>query len=172
MTELSSTRSETQPPTHTWGEAPLVDLIEHILITYHHPLRADLDTAVALAERVAQVHGPRDASGRLARLSGCVTLLRGELLLHLQKEEQVLFPWLRAGRGRTAGAPVAVMQHEHRAAEELLVQIQALTGDFVVPAGACAKWTALWQLLERLQRELREHITLEDKVLFPRALAG
>ena len=76
MTELSSTRSETQPPTHTWGEAPLVDLIEHILITYHHPLRADLDTAVALAERVAQVHGPRDASGRLARLSGCVTLLR------------------------------------------------------------------------------------------------
>lgn len=174
MTDLSRSQGETraQQPAHTWDEAPLAELIDHILSTYHAPLREDLDAVVALAQRVLQVHGPRDASGRLARLASALTVLREELLLHLQKEEQVLFPWIRAGRGRTAGAPVAVMQHEHKATEDLLRQLQALTGDFVVPEGACDKWRALWLLLKVLHRDLHAHIALENDVLFPRALAG
>ena len=32
---------------------------------------------------------------------------------HMQKDEQVLFPLVRAGRGRTLAMPVQVLEHEH-----------------------------------------------------------
>jgi regulator of cell morphogenesis and NO signaling len=38
-----------------------------------------------------------------------------------------------------------------------------------VPPGACNTWRALWNGLEALERDLREHIHLENNILFPRA---
>jgi regulator of cell morphogenesis and NO signaling len=39
-----------------------------------------------------------------------------------------------------------------------------------VPEEACAKWRELYRALAELERELMEHIALENSVLFPRAL--
>jgi regulator of cell morphogenesis and NO signaling len=47
-----------------------------------------------------------------------------------------------------------------------------LTNQFEVPAGACATWRALWQGLQSFDADLREHIHLENNILFPRALAA
>ena len=152
-----------------WDEAPVEALVDHILIQYHRPLDHQLPGLQTMAEKVARVHGDKDP--RLAQLRGVVTDLVSELQLHMHKEEQILFPWIVTGDGSPLG-PIRVMQMEHEDAGRSLAAIRELTDEFTIPEGACNTWTALWMGLKNFDRELREHIHLENNVLFPRALAG
>jgi len=88
------------------------------------------------------------------------------------KEEQILFPMIREGRGTEALGPITVMEHEHASAGSALLHLRALTNDYTVPPGACNTWRALWHGLAALEESLHEHIHLENNILFPRALAG
>ena len=99
-----------------------------------------------------------------------VIALKDDLLPHMQKEELVLFPLIRGGRGMLAGGPITVMHVEHEEVGALLRQIRALTDDFTAPDGACGTWRALWQGLADLEADLHEHIHLENNILFPKAL--
>jgi regulator of cell morphogenesis and NO signaling len=89
------------------------------------------------------------------------------------KEERILFPMLRQGAsGPAVFSPVKVMELEHDDHGIHLAKIRALTGDLVIPANACATWTALYRGLERLEAELMQHIHLENNVLFMGAVLG
>lgn len=152
-----------------WAERPLGELIEHILATYHAPLRRDLPDLVGLARKVETVHAEKKDCPR-----GLADLLEGitaEVGSHLEKEEQILFPIIGAGRGPDAGMPIRVMELEHDQHGANLRRIRELTGDLVIPPAACRSWRALYDGLTRLEAELMEHIHLENNVLFPRALA-
>ena len=94
------------------------------------------------------------------------------LELHMQKEEQVLFPLIRGGRGAMAGGPVSIMEREHDEHAVALRRTRELTGDLQSPAAACTTWRALYLRLAALERDLMEHIHLENNVLFPRALGS
>ena len=153
-----------------WDEAELADLIDHILVRFHRPLDEELPRLEAMARRVRDVHG--DEYERLERLNTVVYGLVAELKDHMHKEEQILFPWIRSGDGDTAQGPIQVMLMDHDQAAVALEQIRELTDDFAVPEGACNTWTALWLGLKQFDRELRDHIHLENNVLFPRALNG
>ena len=148
-----------------WSQRPRAELIDHIVQRYHEPLREDLPRLVAMAQKVLQVHGARDPV-RLGLLEALVRDIADELLPHMQKEEAVLFPWLRAGHLARVAMPIEVMRREHEVAGAQLAELRRLTDDYAVPPGACATWRGLWQGLETLDRELREHIHLENNVLF------
>ncbi len=150
-----------------WAEAPLTTLISHIVTRYHRPLPEELARLEELAARVVERHGARDPR-RLPALYDTVIHLRADLRAHLIKEEQVLFPWILSGQPMPENGPVPVLLEEHRCAGEHLGRIRELTGGFVIPEGACAKWRALWQGLEQLERDLQLHLHLENNVLFPR----
>jgi regulator of cell morphogenesis and NO signaling len=64
------------------------------------------------------------------------------------------------------------MMTEHDDHTENLRRTRELTRDFALPSDASVRWRALYQELQRLEDELGKHIELENKVLFPRALAG
>ena len=98
--------------------------------------------------------------------------MHGSVLEHLAKEEQVLFPMILAGQGRLAVGPVHVMEVEHDEHGRDLQTLRRLTGDMQPPEGACPTWRALYLGLQQLERELMEHIHLENNVLFSRALAA
>jgi regulator of cell morphogenesis and NO signaling len=151
-----------------WDERSLPELIDHILTRYHEPLITELPRILAMAHRVQQVHGDKDP--RIAELVARVIALKDDLLPHMQKEELVLFPLIRGGRGMLAGGPITVMHVEHEEVGALLRQIRALTDDFTAPDGACGTWRALWQGLADLEADLHEHIHLENNILFPKAL--
>lgn len=151
-----------------WDQRPLAELTLHLVRRYHEPLRQELPRLLAMAHRVEAVHGDKAACPR-----GLADLLQragDELLLHMQKEEQVLFPLIRAGRGNLATAPVGVMELEHLDHVRTLEQVRALTTDHVPPPEACGTWRALYLGLAELERELVQHMHLENNVLFPRAL--
>ena len=154
-----------------WDEAPLDDLIDHILTAYHRPLYEELPRLEEMARKVNSVHGER-LPEVLPELLSTFRGLKKELLLHMVKEERILFPLIRQGLGSSAYGPITAMEREHDSAGEALLRLRELTGGYEVPAGACNTWRALWHGLAALEAEMHQHIHLENNILFPRALAG
>lgn len=152
-----------------WDQQPIRDLIQHILVTFHEPLHEELPRLSALARKVYDVHRDKDPE-TLSELLDIVIGLETELESHMAKEEQVLFPMILSGRGAMAAGPIAVMEHEHEFAGQSLTRLRELTNDYEVPEKACNTWRALWHGLAELEKDLHEHIHLENNILFPRVL--
>lgn len=153
-----------------WDQAPLTDLIQHILSAYHVRLKEELPRLESMAQKVVRVHRDKEPE-RLPELLSVFTDLKNELDDHMRKEEEILFPMIEAGRGGSADGPVSVMIHEHESAAAALRRLRELTDDYEVPAQACNTWRALWHGLAALEESLHHHIHLENNILFPRSLA-
>jgi regulator of cell morphogenesis and NO signaling len=148
------------------AERPLADLIDHVLGEYHRKLPSEVTELAALADAVL---AEGEGQGFALALGACRELGE-ELLLHARKEEKVLFPWLRAGRGATAGGPVQVMTVEHHDALRVMAEVRSaalVARD--APAACLRAWATAYLAFDR---RLREHMRLEDQEIFPRALAG
>lgn len=151
-----------------WDRRPLAELVDHIVARFHEPHRAELPRLCAMAVRVEKVHG--DKASCPAGLAAVLTQLSDELLLHMQKEEHILFPMIAHGDGAAATGPIRVMEQEHEDAAAQLARIRELTADHTPPPAACGTWRALYLGLAEFERELMQHVHLENHVLFPRAL--
>jgi len=169
---MAEIRDEAEKPGsfERWDERPLPEVIDHILERFHEPHRQELPRLLAMARKVEAVHAEKSACPR--GLAALLERMGEELELHMQKEEQVLFPLLRSGRGRMAAMPVQVMEREHRDHGQNLERLRSLTSEYTPPAEACGTWNALYLGLAELERELMEHIHTENNILFPRALRG
>lgn len=151
-----------------WQQANDSALIEHILSRYHQTHRMQLGGILPLAEKVAQVH----AGSFPAELLPLLHTMQDELLNHMQKEERVLFPMILNGAGSGAAMPIRVMMHEQDEHEHALRQLHSLSNGFTPPPDACPSWQRLYAELARLAADLREHIELENRILFARTLAS
>ncbi len=170
LAKIDAEEARDATPVTDWSTAPLAELITFITERYHQPLPADLEHLERLAEKVERVHGASNPN--LAPLAASLAEMRGELLPHIDKEDRILFPWILAGSGPSAGAPVRVMIMEHDDAGRILRELREHATGYVPPDGACKSWRALYEGLARFDAELKEHIHLENNVLFPRALMG
>lgn len=138
-------------------------LIAHIITRYHEVHRRELPELIRLAKRVEAVHGARsDAPNGLAAM---LQKLADELDLHMQKEEQVLFPMMQAGGNDFIRHPIAAMRAEHIEAGDQLKEIETLLG--ALPSDGCATWRALHAGVTKFIDDLMNHIHLENNVLFP-----
>jgi len=147
-----------------WRSAPAEELIGHILRRYHERHRDDVPELVRLARRVEHVHAER--ADCPAGLADHLEAMYQELLSHMIKEEQVLFPMLLAGNNAAAGSPISMMRFEHDQHGEALARLEKLTDDITAPADACNTWRALYAGLVQLREDLMQHIHLENNVLF------
>jgi regulator of cell morphogenesis and NO signaling len=141
-------------------------LIDLIVTRYHETHRRELPELVRLARRVEAVHGDRDDAPH--GLAALLEEMGAELLDHMKKEEQVLFPMMRAGGHPMIGHPIGAMREEHDAHGEHLRAVDALTMGGVPPEDACNTWRALYAGTRKLAEDLTEHVHLENNVLFPR----
>jgi regulator of cell morphogenesis and NO signaling len=123
-----------------------------------------LDDELARLRALARVAGAGAIHAEIDRLAE-------DLTLHREKEQRILFPWLRSGRGATAVAPVLAMELEHDETMCHLRELRRLCRDYRVPARAGPSVAALWRGLERLEDDLVRHIHTENNLLFPLALA-
>jgi len=161
-----------------WNEAPLDELADYIVGRFHESLRRELPRLAAMAEKVERVHGERFPD-MLPELRRTFDNLAAELDSHTMKEEQILFPAIRQLSGRSGEpnlsfgieGPIAVMEMEHQDAAEALAKMRELTDGYTVPASACNTFRALFFGLDELERETKEHIHMENNILFPRALS-
>ncbi|ADY99811.1 TPA: iron-sulfur cluster repair protein DnrN [Neisseria meningitidis] len=149
-----------------WETAPFGATVDHILQRYHNVHRAQFEELVPLAQKVAQVH----ADTFPAEIAGLLAYMQNELLMHMMKEERMLFPMINQGIGRGAAMPISVMMHEHEEHDRAIARLKELTDDFQVPEGACGSWTRLYALAKEMVEDLNDHIHLENDILFARVL--
>jgi regulator of cell morphogenesis and NO signaling len=160
--------SENQSPDVDWRSAPLSKLVNHILVNFHDAHRRELVDLVALARKVERVHAEKASVPR--GLAAHLSAMSDALELHMQKEEQILFPAIIAGRGIQMHGPTAQMEREHDEHGLKLETLRALTNDFTPPDESCTSWRALFLRCEQLEADVMAHVHLENHVLFPRAL--
>jgi regulator of cell morphogenesis and NO signaling len=154
----------------------LIELIERIVGEHHAFARMALERASALVAMERDSHA--STLPGIDRIAALIAALRGDLLVHMIKEERVVFPYIVAlERGEkteapfgTIARPVFVMRGEHAVIDRTFEELRALTGDFVPPRGASRSLIALCKTLDELERDLRLHMDLEDQILFPRAM--
>jgi regulator of cell morphogenesis and NO signaling len=160
----------------SWEGAPLTDIIHFIVGTHHTYTRTTLQTLQGLGAKVRGVHGARHPE--LAALERLVHELTADLMPHMMKEEQILFPYLdqlESGDAPppmfgTVKNPIRMMMLEHDAAGEKMAEIRAAAIDFTPPPDACTSFTAFYIMLGELEQDLHRHIHLENNILFPSAV--
>ncbi len=140
-------------------------LIDHILQRYHEVHRQQLPELIRMARRVEAVH--RDHPHVPIGLADQLETMEQELLDHMAKEEQILFPLLKQGGHPMIGHPIGMMRHEHVSHGAQLDRLATLTHQHQPPAGACNTWQALYAGTARLTEDLIAHIHLENNLLFP-----
>jgi len=166
LEEIEQALARSDSDLERWIEAPPADLVRHIVHTYHVPLREELPRLESMLRKVNRVHGDKEPE-RLPRLLSTFLELEAELVDHMAREEEALFPEILQ-HGEEAVVPVEPFVDEHTEAGQALAKIRELTDDFQVPDAACNTWRALWHGLEALEQSMHQHIHLENNVLFPR----
>jgi regulator of cell morphogenesis and NO signaling len=58
---------------------------------------------------------------------------------------------------------------EHDGAGDALRSLRSVTGDYRLPEDACISYRTLYRALQDFEKDLHEHIHLENNILFPRA---
>lgn len=166
---LISARAEPDD-VHVWTDRSLIELIRHIRERYHDRHRLDLPYLADLAHTVERRHSAR--AGCPHGLKDHLDRMREELEGHLDEEEQIVFPLIENGaRLGVAAGSFAGARHEHEEFLEALRVTRRLTGDFERPIHPCRTWRVLYDGLIDLERDVMNHIHLENNVLFPRAAA-
>ena len=161
--------------------ASLPELITHILDTHHVFTKSEMDRLQALAGKVIDAHGRNHPE--LLELGELLRHLCADLKPHMFKEEQVLFPYILAMTHAakqnqrspfapfgTVNNPIRMMMREHDTAGQILRELRTLTSDYEVPPDACISYQTLYQALENFEKDLHQHIHLENNILFPKAL--
>lgn len=141
-------------------------LIEHLIERYHQTHLRELPEAVALAMRVETTHARRDECP--LGLAEHLAIMLDELEAHQQKEEAVLFPMMLAGGAPIVPFAIARMSAEHDEMRSQLHELARVTNNFTPPEDACGTWRRLYALCRKLDADMREHLHLENNVLFPR----
>lgn len=157
------------------------ELIAHIVETHHVFTKSEIDRLQALIEKVCGVHGANHPE--LLTVRDLFHRLAADLMPHMFKEEQVLFPYIAkldkatsqnelrpfAPFG-TVNNPVRMMMMEHETAGSILRELRTVTSDYHAPADACISYQTLYQALDGFEKDLHQHIHLENNILFPRAV--
>ena len=181
LRQLRQNSEQVDPSESSWVSAPVAELTKHIRERHHQYVRDSIPRLRALLAKILEKHGSSHQElGEIERLFGDVAR---EMLMHMQKEEQILFPFIdsleRAAReGSTVEPPlfqsvrnpIHSMMKDHDSAGELMRQIRTLSGGYKAPADACTSYQAAYQGLEDFEKDLHLHVHLENNILFPRAV--
>ena len=181
LDQLRGNSKNTGPGDVNWMAAPLSELTRHIRERHHQYVREAIPRMRALLEKVTTKHGKNHPE--VEDIRNLFVEVGKEMIMHMQKEEQILFPYIDA-LNRAANAhgsveppffqtvknPIYAMMKEHDAAGELVKKIRVLSSEYTPPADACASFKALYEGLKEFEADLHQHVHLENNILFPRAV--
>jgi regulator of cell morphogenesis and NO signaling len=181
LRRLQENRQPVGPEEAHWASARLADLAKHIVEKHHKYVRGAVPRVSALLAKVQAKHGENHPE--LAAIGKEFLGLGKEMYAHMQKEEQILFPYIekleRATEGKeeleppffqTVRNPVHVMMQEHDSAAQALQAMRRLSTGYRTPAEACPSYREVYRSLEEFEADMHTHVHLENNILFPRAV--
>ena len=100
--------------------------------------------------------------------------------MHMRKEELILFPRIEELEKEPSHphelrmniqAPITVMEDEHEHAGNLMENIRTYSSNYTPPGDACTTYRLAFAALQALEKDLHQHVHLENNLLFPKAIA-
>lgn len=158
-----------------WTNSDSTTIINHVISNYHRVSEEELAMLSPYVTKVSRVHG--DNHPELIKVYELFYEFKKELMEHMTKEEEVVFPLIKQLADGTvenreeAIAMIVELEKEHDHAGEILRQIRAVTSDYSLPLDACGTYRLVYARLEALEGLTFMHVHLENNILFPRYLS-
>ncbi len=155
-------------------------LIDYILEKHHSYIKEKTPTLLLYLDKLCKVHGDRHPE--LFEIQQLFQDTAGELEDHLQREEQILFPYIKAmdsaRKNHEAlpvppfGAvknPISLLKQDHEEAGEAFATLSELTHQYTPPTDACETYKVTFAMLREYEQDVHKHIHLENNLLFGKA---
>ncbi|WP_396953978.1 iron-sulfur cluster repair di-iron protein [Neobacillus niacini] len=155
-----------------WTNSDSNTIIDHVISHYHQATREELTMLSPYVTKVSKVHG--DHHPELLKVYELFYELKKELLDHMAKEEETVFPIIKMLADGTVknreGAinMIVALEKEHDHAGAILKELRSITADFTPPLDACGTYRLVYKRLEDLESLTFMHVHLENNILFPR----
>jgi regulator of cell morphogenesis and NO signaling len=156
-------------------------LVDYIVQNHHRYCMETIPVLTTQLAKVSAVHGDRYPV--LKQVQMLFQAAVQEIEQHMRKEEMILFPYLKSlssakdlGRLKplapfhTLFGPISRMEAEHEKISGIFFKIRSLLKNYKAPDSTCATQRAAIQGLEEFERDLHQHVHLENNILFPMAL--
>src|SRR5262245_35657861 len=105
LEQLRQNGKQTETEESGWEQAPLAELTQHIRDRHHSYVRDVIPRLRGMLAKVREKHGSKHRE--IGEIEKLFVFLASEMLMHIQKEEQILFPYIDALE-RSASGPGAV----------------------------------------------------------------
>lgn len=178
LKDITKNRQQITSDFQSW---PLDLLINYIEKKHHRYIRAQLPMLQEYLEKICKVHGQRHPE--LFEIRDLFVHSEMEFMVHMQKEEKVLFPFIikmiedSVEGHHTVNAafdsvemPIINMMHEHQTEGERFRKIKDLSNNYTTPDDGCNTYRVAYSLLQEFENDLHLHLHLENNILFPKAV--
>lgn len=156
-----------------------IDELTRYIETYHHHYTVENMTFIRSSlSRLVRLYG--EEYPELLAIRNTFDELTGPLLVHMQHEEFIVFPYIRqlAKKGRpvrsamyrSANSPIPGMLTDHEKGAALLRKLDELTNHYQAPQIEGNAIQITYKAIRELEKDLQTHITIENEILFPKAL--
>jgi regulator of cell morphogenesis and NO signaling len=181
LSRLRENSKHVSPGEANWTSVPVSDLTRHIRERHHRYVREAIARIQPLLDKVEAKHGK--SHPEIADIRRLFAEVAREMVVHMQKEEQVLFPYIdaleraKSGNGsveppffQSVRNPIHAMMKDHDVAGELVKQIRKASLEYTAPTDVCTSYKSLYQELREFEADLHQHVHLENNILFPRSV--
>ena len=173
--ELSCIASKPQNSSQDYKSWKPDFLCDYIVNTHHQFVLRTLPDLLIYTQKIASVHGNNHPE--LLEVASLFLKINDELLQHLKKEEEVLFPAIKhaityndSESKERIITEINRMTEEHEFAGGAMDLINQLTNHYELPEDSCGTWKVTFRLLEQFEDDLHIHVHLENNILYPAAL--
>ncbi|MGE5521166.1 MAG: hemerythrin domain-containing protein [Candidatus Dadabacteria bacterium] len=163
-------------PVETWKTDFLLDYVVNV---HHVYLQM---TVPEIEEQIAAAIKEDSKCEQLPQIKRTFHLLAELVMVHSKYEEETIFPYIRhlehAHRYkesygslfiRTLRKPLALLDREHVTISKYFDQLEKLTNGFIANSN-CVSHQVLFSKMAELKVDLAQHLYLEEKIIFPRAI--
>lgn len=160
---------------------PIDLLADYVEKKHHRYVVGQIPVIQAFMVKIINAHGAKHPE--LAEIKELFDDSAEELTAHMEKEEKILFPFVRkmvaeqqAGQKHVAAPfgtvqnPIRMMMHEHDTEGERFRKIKELSNGYTTPQDGCNTYRAAFAHLQAFEDDLHLHIHLENNILFPKAI--
>lgn len=177
LQELQNATSSSEAPTADYRTWPLDLLADYVEKKHHRYVAAKLPELMQYLDKLCKVHGERHPE--LFEIRDEFSHVASELTSHMQKEEMILFPFVRKlatekhpglPQFGTVENPIRMMMEEHSVEGDRFAKISELSNQYTAPADGCTTYRVAFSLLREFEEDLHLHIHLENNIMFPRAI--
>lgn len=172
--ETTSITTETD-----FNKFSLTQLVDYILEKHHRYVKSIIPVIQQHLEKVSSKYG--ETIPEMKKLKFLFDEIKRDFEQHMMKEEVIFFPRIKKmeaafNEGNSSGEyfdaqqPINVMELEHKTAGSLMEEIKIVSGNYTPPANVCTTFRVCLEELKIFEKDLHQHVHLENNILFPKAL--